>query len=201
MRGPAGAPIALGVAAVLLTACGGGSGVPSSAVQPASTSGPAGALLTQPPAGFQLTLDSSLNLSQASIATPAAQAATATALRGAGFSGGQERVWTKSDEHVTDLVLELGTDVDAAAFVQFEREQISASPAAAVSADAAIPASFAFTLYGVTRQGSHQTFCQGVWFPAGSRAFELTDCAGSPRYPNLVQGLAEQQAARADAGG
>jgi hypothetical protein len=196
MRRAAVTATALGAAAALLAACGDGSGVPSSAVPP-STTGPASALLEQPPAGFQLTLDSTLNLAQASIATPAGQAATATALRGAGFSGGQERVWSKSDEHVTALVLELDTDVDAAAFVQFEREQISASPAAAVSPDADIPASFTFALYGVTRQGSHQTFCQGVWFPAGSRAFELTDCAGAPRYPNLVEGLARQQFARA----
>ena len=154
-------------------------------------------LLTEPPADFQLAVDSGLSLSTASTATPAPPAATAAALRSAGFSAGQERVWSKGDEHVSDLILALDTEVDAAAFVQFEGKQIAASPAAATSADPQIPASVTFTLYGVTRQGSHQTFCQGVWFPAGARVFELTDCAGAPPYPNLVQGLAQQQFARA----
>lgn len=198
MRRAVAAAVALAAGAVL-SACSSDSGPQSSAVPPPSTSGPAALLLTEPPAGFQLTLDSALNLAQASIATPAAQAATAEALRSAGFSAGQERVWSKGDEHVTDLVLELDTDVDAAAFVQFESRQIGASPAAALSTDASIPASVAFSLYGLTRQGSHQSFCQGVWFPAAAKAFELLDCAGSPRYPNFVQGLAQQQYARASA--
>ncbi len=190
------AVIVAGLAA--LTACAGGMGGQSSAVAAQSSSGPAAVLPEQPPAGgFSMTLDVSLNLGNASIATPGAQAATAEALRAAGFSSGQERVWTKGAEHVTDLVLQLDTEIDTAAFVQFEAKQIAASRAATTSAFNAIPSGLAFSLYGFTRQGSQQTFCQGVWFPAGTRVFELTDCAGAPRYPDFVGGLARQQYARA----
>lgn len=183
---------------MLLAACEGGSGTPSSAVQPAS--GPSGILLPGPPPGFASKIDSGLTLQTASAATPAQPGATQQALSSGGYSAGQERIWLKGSEYVTAIVLQFSTEVDAANFVRFELTQIGSSPAATESSYSAIPGAGAFSLYGLTRKGSTQSFCQGVWFAAAQNAFELMDCAGAPRYPDLVDKLAQQQYARATGG-
>ena len=36
-------------------------------------------------------------------------------------------------------------------------------------------------------------FCQGIWFAAHATVYGVTDCAGSPRYPDLVESLALKQ--------
>lgn len=186
---------ALLAGALALLACGEGASGPSSSAVVGAGSGEA-ALLISAPAGFGTRLDSGLSLQSASAATPAAPTATQQALRGGGFSSGQERVWTRGGEYVTDLVVQLSTDIDAAGFVRFEVGQIGASPAAQAGPLTSIPGASAFGLFGFTRQGSRQTFCSGVWFPYAREAFELLDCSGAPPYPNFVQTLAQQQYAR-----
>ncbi|HEX6489271.1 MAG TPA: hypothetical protein VF137_10450 [Candidatus Dormibacteraeota bacterium] len=180
-----------------MAACDSGSGSPSSAVQ--QPGGPSGVLLPGPPAGFTGQLDTSLSVQAASAATPAQPAATAQALSSGGYGAGQERVWAKGSEYITAIGLQFSTDIDAANFVHFEVSQISASPAAVVTPLSAIPGATSFTLFGLTRKGSRQSFCQGVWFSVTRNAFELLDCADAPRYPDVVDKLAREQYSRATA--
>jgi hypothetical protein len=174
-------------AAVALAAC-------SSA--PTSSGGGTGggpALLDQVGAKFTSKLDVNIDLDTAAKATPAAAAATRSALRDQGFSGGQERVWVNGDEYITVLELSLSTTVGAAQIVSFEQAQLHSALGANVYPDPQIPDAVAFDLAGQTRAGNRNAFCQGVWFPLGTAAYEVDDCAGSPRYPELVMALALRQ--------
>jgi hypothetical protein len=176
----------LALAAVALGAC----STPGSPSPSSSVSVP---LLGGAGAGFTQKLDVGLDLDHAAAATPAATGPTRPQLRGQGYSGGEERVWTKGDEYVTLLEFELSTQVGAAAFVSFEAQQLSGALGATVYPDPQIPGAQAFDLAGQTRVGKRQTFCQGVWFPAGTAVFEVADCASSPRYPELTFSLALKQ--------
>ena len=143
--------------------------------------------------GFSQKLDVGLDLDHAASATPAATAPTKSTLREQGYSGGEERVFTKGDEYVTVLEFDLSTQVGAAAFVSFETAQLNSSLGAKVYAYDQIPGAQAFDLAGETRAGKKDAFCQGIWFPAGSAAFEVADCASSPRYPDLAMAVAQSQ--------
>lgn len=166
------------------------------ACESSNASGSAGGgdpLLTGAGPGFTQKLDVTLDLDAASRATPAAAAATRSVLREQGFSKGAERVWTAGDEYVTALSLDLSTGFAAGAVVGFEAGRLRASPSVVVYPDGQIPGAEAFTLNGATRAGGRQTICEGVWYALGSAAYEVDDCAGAPRYPDFVLGLALKQ--------
>src|SRR5207248_3234958 len=143
--------------------------------------------------GLHAQLSSTLDLKAAGAATPAQPAATRATLSQAGFSAGTERIFTRGDEFIEILAFGFSTDVDAGQFVAFERSGLSSTRAAVLYADPSIPGSFVYDLSGGTRAGNRTVFCQGVWFAARTSAYEVTDCAGSPRYPDLVEAVALRQ--------
>jgi hypothetical protein len=172
----------LGLAAVVLAAC-----------AAPGTSGPSGPTTLDSLSGFQPKIGSTVDLKTAAAATPANPAAARDALRQGGFSAGTERVFIKGDEFVTVLAFAFSTDIDAGQFIAFERSALTSTPAAALYDDQAIPGSFGFDLAGGTRSGNRTVFCQGVWFVARANAYQVTDCAGSPRYPDLAESVALRQ--------
>lgn len=180
----------LALAVVAAAAC-------ASPGSPSPSAGVSVPLVARVGSGFGQKLDVPLDLDGASKATPAAAAPTRATLRGQGYAGGEERVFTQGDEYVTVLELELSTTVGAAAVVGFEAQQLGGSIGARVYPDQQIPGAQAFDLEGLTRSGGHQAFCQGVWFAAGTAAFEVADCSSAPRYPDLAFAVALQQSKQA----
>jgi len=164
------------------------------------SSSPSGPPTLDTMSGFQSKLSSTLDLKAAAAATPAQPAATSSALSQAGFSAGTERIFTRGDEFIEIVAFGFSTDVDAGQFVAFERSGLTSSKAAVLYADPAIPGSFVYDLSGGTRAGNRTVFCQGVWFAAHTSAYEVTDCAGSPRYPDLVESVALRQYQSASGG-
>lgn len=187
--------LAAGILLAFVVACsspgggGGGGGTETSSLPLLDTAG----------TGFRIKLSSSLDLQAAAASTPAAAGATKTALSQGGYSAGGERIFTRGDEFVTVVAFSLSTDVDAGQFVAFERASLH-PPAVVVYDDGQIPGAFGFDLAGGTRTGNRTVFCQGVWFAARTTAYAVTDCAGSPRYPDLVEALALKQYRQAAAG-
>jgi hypothetical protein len=172
-----------GLLLVLAVACGSPGGSDSSTLPVLDSAG----------GGFKTKISSVLDLQTAAASTPAPTAATKAALGQAGYSSGAERVFTRGDEFVTIVSFALSTDVDAGQFVEFEQASLKSTPAAVLYEDGSIPGSFGYDLSGGTRSGNRIVFCQGVWFAAHSTVYGVTDCAGSPRYPDLVESLALKQ--------
>jgi len=150
-------------------------------------------LLSQAPAGYRLRVDTSLPLDKVAAATPADPAASTAQLRSDGFLGGWSRVWTSGDDDVEVVAMELGDQFRAADFVRFQLGQLAQGAGVVTYAAGGIPGATAFSLSGNTRARRRQVFCQGVWLTVGQYAFEITDCAGAPRYPDLALKTARQQ--------
>jgi hypothetical protein len=62
-----------------------------------------------------------------------------------------------------------------------------------------IPGSWAYTMFGATRQGNRSVFCQGVWFAAANDLYGITTCAPTPGDEHAALLRASQQLQRAEA--
>jgi hypothetical protein len=154
-------------------------------------------LLDRPPAGFKVAVDADLPISTAVSALSTDPGATRTQLSAFGYGGGAERVWTKGDEYVSDLVFALNSPVGPGSLISFVRSQLKPRAAVTLFDVGDEPGAQGFDLYGVSRVGNRQVFCQGVMLPLDRYMFQVTDCAGGPRYSAGPLGLGRTQYERA----
>ncbi len=149
-------------------------------------------MVTQP-AGMKLKLDVQQGIDEASRATSADPKRARDTLQSDGFRGGWARTWLKDDEDVQVLVFELGDAFRAADLATFQLKELSKGRGVVGFPLVGVPRGTAYSFSGVTRAGSKQVFCQGGWFVVNRFALNVTDCAGAPRYPNLVQEVAGRE--------
>lgn len=179
--------LAAGCAALLLGGC-------DSAAAPAAD--PLAALLSVlPPAGYtaSATATGPLDLDAARQSTPADPALLGAELGRDGFDHGYARVWVSGGNFVTFEVLRLHGAAQAQSVVRLERQQLAGAQGYFTSGDPALPGSVAYTMYGTTRSGGHDVFCQGVWFPMARDVYGVTTCSPQPAGGTEVEELAEQQ--------
>jgi len=191
-------PAALGAAALtalLLAACDSASSAGSG-----TTPAPSGPLLSDAPQGYALDGAASgpLDLDAARVATIADPTALGTALARNGFDGGDENVWTAGQRYETDIVFRFRTAAQAAALLEVEHAAMQSGLGVVATPADGIPDSWAYTMFGATRQGNRSVFCQGVWFAAGSDLYGITTCAPTPgdEHQALTRGAAQLQRAR-----
>lgn len=163
-------------AALALAACDGGGAAPSSTIDAS------GLLLTAAPQGFTLDAAASgpLDLDAARTATIADPDTLGAALGRDGFSGGAENVWQQGQRFETDIVFEFRTAAQSAAVLDVEHSAMTRGLGVVATPADNIPDSWAYTMFGSTRQGGKSVFCQGVWFTVGADLYGITTCAPSP---------------------
>jgi hypothetical protein len=188
--GPA---LAAALAALLLAACDGASASPS------ATSTATGLLLPGAPQGYALDGAASgpLDLDAARVATLADPTVLGTALGRDGFGGGAENVWTQGSRYETDIVLRFHTAAQAEAVLEVEHAAMQSGLGVVAAPAESIPDSWAYTMFGATRQGNRSVFCQGVWFAAASDIYGITTCAPTPgdEHQALLRASAQLQRA------
>jgi hypothetical protein len=150
-------------------------------------------VIATPPAGFSERLDGLLSSESAATGTPAKPGATTTQLQGDGFLTGWARTWSSGGEDLEVYTVELTDEFHSEDFVRFELQSLAGGQGVTSYPDPSVPQATAFTFFGNTRARSRQVFCQGVWFPVSQWAFEVTDCADTPRYADLMLATARQQ--------
>jgi hypothetical protein len=154
-------------------------------------------LLDRAPKGFKPGLDTGLPLSTAASALATDPDHTRTELGAFGYIEGAERVWTKGDEYVSVLAFEMTSTVGPGSLVAFIRDELGQRPSVTLFDYADAPGALGFNLFGLSRAGGRQVFCQGVVFPLSRYLFQVEDCAGGPRYSAAPLTLARGQYERA----
>ena len=170
-----------GLAALLLTGCGGES----------STSG----------AELRRVLDTSLattgavrsatgpmDLSLAAAATAVPRPMLEKFLRGNGFRAGYSRVWSSGDELTTALAYRFSSGRSASDFVDYVAARLATSAYDQQFADPASPGSRGFNL--VSRVRGSTRFCVGELTSVGADALVVTRCAPYPLGPSAITPLA-----------
>ncbi len=185
-----------GAAALVLAGC------DSSGTSPGTSSAPQGAqalLLPGGPPGYTLNTSASesLDLDAARVATIADPDTLGTALGRNDYSGGAENVWQQGDRYETDAVFRFRTAAQAAAVLEVEHTAMTNGLGVVADPAQGIPNSWAYTLFGSTRQGGKSVFCQGVWFTVSSDLYGITTCAPTPGDESqaLSRGAAQRQRA------
>jgi hypothetical protein len=172
-----------------------------------STSPPSGSngdplaalLVVPPPAGYVTNTAATgpLDLNAARQSTPADPDQLGTELGRNGFDHGYARVWVNGGDFVTDEVLRLHTTAQARTIVEVERQALADAQGFDATSDTTLPGSVVYTSFSSTRQGGHDVFCQGVWFPMAHDVFGVTTCSTLPAGATGVEQLAETQYAAA----
>lgn len=180
-----------GVAVLGLTACDSGA--------PAQPTPDTSLLLTAGPQGYVLNpnVPESLDLDAARVATIADPDTLGTALGRNGFSGGESRVWQQGQSYETDLVFTFHTAAQARTVLEVEHQAMTNGLGVVASPGGDIPDSWAYTMFGSTRQGNASVFCQGVWFATGTHLFGITTCGPNPGDESTALARADLQLQRA----
>lgn len=140
-----------------------------------------------------------MDAQMAATATPADTSKKRDWLKRNGFQDGYSRVWTKGDDYITALAHEFSSNRGASGLVAYEEDQVGSKRGSQIFDVSAIPDAKGYILSGVKRKGLKPIFCQGIWFSAGTRAFNVNTCSPQPNSAELVQKLAEEQYTKARA--
>ena len=174
--------LAVGVALVVAVGCSSSSPRPSSSL-----------LLDSPGPGYHLSgVSGPLGKRTLESATALPRGAMAAYLGSVRFRRASERVWTAADDgFVTDVVVELANEADAAA-LPFAAGRVLPGPA---TRPFGIPRGRGF----VQTSDVHGTtmFCVIAFVSAGPRAFVVTRCTPYPQDTSFVTRLVHDQLARA----
>lgn len=153
-------------------------------------------VLGQAPAGYanQPIGDAgTLSIDDASSATPADPGTVRSFLQTSAWLGAFARVWVRGTDYAEDLGYAFATAADAQRFAGLEVAALRGAQGNYVYALPQVPGAQAFIIYSTTRVGGHDVFCDGAWFAAQSRAFELLTCGATPSDGQLATQLAIAQ--------
>jgi hypothetical protein len=177
-------------AAALLTAC-------DDSSKPSGNAATA-LLLPGGPQGYTLNASASgpLDLNSARVATIADPDTLGTALGRNQFDTGASAVWQQGDDYETDIVFRFHTPAQAQAVLDVEHRAMDALGSVATAPDT-IPQAWAYTMFGSTRSGGKQVFCQGVWFAASADLYGITTCSPLPGGEDRMLARAALQLQRA----
>jgi hypothetical protein len=139
-------------------------------------------LLATAPSQFTGSVDTNLSIDQAASTLSTDPTPTRTQLSSLGYQDGSEKVWTRGNEYVIDLVFEFTSTVGPGSLVAFERSQLSGRPAVTLFPDGDVPGAQGIDITAVTRAGGRQVFCEGAIFPLDRYMFEVEDCNQGPSY-------------------
>ncbi len=185
------------VLAVLLSACGEGTGGGGGAAFPP----PSQVLLTRLPAGLPQTLAVSHDLAQSDLdsATPADPATVDGFLSHSSFNSASVRIWTQGSNYVTLLAVAFDHTGDATRMVQTVVDNLQASVNTYVTPHQGLPGSYTFVISGNTRAAAKNVICEGVWLPDGHYAIETLTCSDLGAWATLAEELAKQESDRVKA--
>jgi hypothetical protein len=171
----------------------------SAATNPGGSAAAAAQLLGSGPQGFTLNAAASgpLSLAAARVATLADPDTLGTALGRNGFDAGHATVWQHGTDYETDMVLRFHTSEQALAVLDVEHQAMRSGTGVFASAVESIPNSWAYTMFGATRSGGRQVFCQGVWFAVDADLYGVTTCGATPAGESAAVARAGQQYQRA----
>jgi hypothetical protein len=186
MRRARRAPLFLAGSALLLAACDDASSPSSDPL--------ASLLVVPPPTGYtQSDASGHLDLESAAASTPADPARLSRELSGDGFDHGWAQVWVKGGNFITYEVLRLRGAAQTSRVVALERSALQGAQGYVVTALQAVPGSVEYTMFGTTRSGGHDVFCQGVWFAVSRDVYGVTTCSPLPAGAAVVEQLATAQ--------